>query len=152
MSFSTTTGGTVSVVTDALPLQEAVVRAIRAVASDIPVTSMLYNECPAMLTAARVGGTTLFVVELLRNYPGGVRAEGVALADQLLSRRKPTLILSPLVLPHVQGEGYWDTAASDTLSDRVRRLLAVAGRLWPVPQELRAAVAHLMALPPQHDR
>jgi len=115
-----------------------------------PVFSITYTETMALLTPSRIKETDFFIMELLRTYPGGQRAEGVVLAERLIYR-KPFLIVSPLHLAQkIQCPGYWDTEAKDSPVDRIRGLLNFPHQCTEGFERMKANFSRMMELPPQH--
>jgi len=142
------------VITDREPLGASVQRLLRAkLGKTVAVSAFTYVESLTFLTPERVADTDLFVLELFRHYRGGLRAEGVVLAQRLSGRGKRTLVISPLSLGRQKScQGYWDVASSDTLADRLQDLTL---RGHPAPQSewdyLRRCFSSFLALPPQHE-
>jgi len=67
----------------------------------------------------------LFVLDLWRTYPTGLRAEGLAVAEELAKQRCRCLIVSPLSLKLERGpRGYWDMAPGNSLPQACRQVLA----------------------------
>jgi hypothetical protein len=139
------------VMTDGESLSQALTRTARLVAgSDTQVYSITYAESPALLTLERVEKTEFFILELFRRYPGGQRAEGVVLAERW-RYRKPFLIVSPLHLAHqIQCPGYWDTAAKDSLVERIRHILSFPERCKQRFDMIQEHFGRMLTLPPQH--
>ena len=140
------------VITNAEPLAEVIVRlAQRGIGNPVRVFSLTYSGCISQLTQDLTEQTDFFVLELLRQYPGGLRAEGLTLAQRLARRGKRALIVSPLYLAKkLDCRTYWDTAASDTLVDRIQDQLTGP---WSGLSELNRLTnyfAPLLVLPPQH--
>jgi len=82
------------VITNGEALGMALTRAAQAVlGKHSPVFSITYAETIALLTPQHIKETDFFILELLRTYPGGQRAEGIVLAERLIYR-KPFLIVS----------------------------------------------------------
>jgi len=112
------------VISDNEALMDSVIRVAKAhTLTGVQCCSMTYSRCTIHLEA-QISGVDLFILDLLRHYPGGMRAEGVTLAQMLWSRGKPALIISPLhcacsnLFP-----SYWDTASKDTLGSRIEMRL-----------------------------
>jgi hypothetical protein len=142
----------VLVLTDTEDLRETVDRLIRrCLGPEASVSSVQYARSDVFLTPARIESSTFFVLDLLRRYPGGLRAEGVALAERLVLRAKRVLVFSPLSLAdEVRLDAYWDLASPDTLGERVAGLIS-----RPVPpaeqwDRLVVPLRHLLRIPPQH--
>lgn len=77
-----------------------------------------------MLSPRLLGSTDLFVLELWRTYPTGLRAEGLAVAEELIRQRVRPLVVSPMALGNESSVlWYWDLASPDSLADRCERLL-----------------------------
>lgn len=117
------------------------------------IFSLIYSNCIRQLTSDLIAQTDLFVLELFRQYPGGLRAEGVALAEKLARRGKRSLIVSPLFLAqHLRCDCYWDVASKDSLAARVARVGTSARPLSTEIKILLDFFAPHLAIPPQHDR
>jgi len=98
------------------------------VAQTGPLTETTYDDCRGLLTGRVLQGTALFVLELWRSYPTGWRAEGVAVAEQLMRIGALPLIVSPLSQgAELDALCYWDLGSRDALSDRVARVLRAGG-------------------------
>lgn len=97
--------------------------------------------------------TDLFVLDLWRSYPTGLRAEGVAVAEQLNRNHAKSLIVSPLSLD--AGEnilGYWDMASPMPLVERCELLMKEGGRRpTAVPDFLKASLSRFLAAPAGHE-
>jgi len=84
-----------------------------------------------MLSPRLLGGTDLFVLELWRTYPTGLRAEGLAVAEELIRQRARPLVVSPLALGNESGvPWYWDLGSEDSLGARCAGLLGMAPKRW----------------------
>lgn len=139
------------IITNHEPLGLSLTRVARAaVGQDAPVFSITYAESLALLTPQRIKETDLFILELFRDYPGGRRAEGVVLAERW-RYRKPFLIVSPLYLAQqIQYPGYWDTAAKDSLTDRIHHLYNSPQQCNEGFDRMKARFMRMLELPPQH--
>ena len=114
------------------------------------VFSITYAETIALLTPQRIKETDFFIMELLRTYPGGQRAEAIVLAERLIYR-KPFLIVSPLHLARkIHCPAYWDTEAGEPLTDRIRHVLSGPKQCTENFDRLKDSFSGMMALPPQH--
>lgn len=140
------------VITNAEPLAEVIVRlAQRGLESPVRIFSLTYSDCISQLTRDLIEQTDFFVLELLRQYPGGLRAEGLTLAQRLARRGKRVLIVSPLHLAQkLACRTYWDTAASDKLVDRIQNQLTGPRSGLSELNRLTNYFAPLLVLPPQH--
>jgi len=89
-----------------------------------PVTETTYEDCRGVLTSRMLRETALFVLELWRSYGTGWRAEGVAVAEQLMRIGAAPLIVSPLSLGgKLDASCYWDLASRDDLAERIATAL-----------------------------
>jgi hypothetical protein len=121
-----------------------------ALGDDISLASMTYQESIALLTPRRIQETDMFILDLFRDYPGGLRAEGVVLAQRWLPRT-PCLIVSPLYLAHeLQCPAYWDVAAEDSLIARIRQIRDAPFLCRRNFERLTQRFERYLALPPQH--
>lgn len=142
----------VLVITNGEMLGMAVTRLIqRRLSDESRVFRLTYSDCVTQLTRELLHDTDWFILELLRQYPGGLRAEGLTLARRLIKSGKPALVISPLYLAQqLNCRMYWDASSADALSERVNRQVFESS---PDPGELDRLIsrfAPLMALPPQH--
>lgn len=84
---------------------------------------MTYNESklsPMLMTEADI-----IILGLFRCYGLRVRAEGVMVAKSLVHHQKAFLVISGLVrADKLAAHSYWDMGSSDTLSERISRLLS----------------------------
>lgn len=112
--------------------------------------AITYQECEIQL-GHLVGETDLFILELFRHYPGGMRAEGVTLAQRLALRGKASLIVSPLYVPALHQLGYWDVACADTLEEHIQKFVANPGFAMEKLDELVNYFGGLLDIPPQHE-
>lgn len=88
-----------------------------------------YEGFRGMLSPRLLAGTDLFVLELWRTYPTGLRAEGVAVAEELIRQRARPLVVSPLALGNESGvPWYWDLGSEDSLEARCAGLLRMPPR------------------------
>jgi hypothetical protein len=94
----------------------------------------------------------LAVLELWRRYPGGLRAEGLAVAETLARLQLRALVVSPLALalnPPVAG--YWDLATEVSLPDRIDALLRSDQLPSQVlPEEIKQPLATFLQAPDGH--
>lgn len=139
-------------ITNRTDLAAAIGRAARAAFTDLcEFMAITYAMCPAHLTPRAIEGADLFVIELLRSYPGGLRAEGVALGRRFAAKRKRVLILSPLSLAsRLSCQCYWDVAAGESISGRIARLFREPTDAPSELDKLEAVFRPLLAIPPQH--
>lgn len=83
-----------------------------------------YESFRGMLSPRLIRGTDLFILDLWRTYSTGLRAEGLAVAEELIRHRALPLVVSPLSFgSETSLSWYWDVASADALGDRCRRLL-----------------------------
>lgn len=137
------------ILTDDQALADSLLRIVRAVFAEDVVKASTYAKTPGILSA-RLTDTDVFILGLFRQYPGGLRAEGVTLAGLLIPRGKKVLVVSPLHIPELTiNPAYWDTASATKLSGCLSSLADSS------PQ--RAALAAmqrifdpLLRIPPQH--
>lgn len=139
------------VISDNEALMNSVIRVVKTdIPSGIQCLSLMYSRCTSQLPNL-IPVVDLFILDLLRHYPGGMRAEGVTLAQRLWKRGKPVLIISPL---HCAGAKYfpvyWDTASTDSLENRVGMCLRAEFDLRNSLMELRSLFGPLLSLPQQH--
>ena len=121
-------------------------------AATAAVFSITYSESNVLLTPDRIKETSLFVLELFRSYPGGLRAEGLVLADRW-RRHKPCLVVSPLHLAaELRCEGYWDTASEDTLAARAERIVRLPERRYGGFDRMLHCFEPMLKIPPQHEK
>lgn len=116
----------------------------------VNVSSMTFAECQTFLTAERIEETDLFVLELFRSYAGGLRAEGVVLARRLRHRARYLIISALHLAKGLNCMGYWDTAAEDTLGERVRNVLNTSDTCRDGLDRLEECFGQLMKIPQQH--
>jgi hypothetical protein len=87
-----------------------------------------YENFGRMLGPRILRDTGLFVLELWRTYPTGIRAEGLAVAKELAWWKVPCLVVSPLTLgAEVKASWYWDLGSSESLGERCGKLLRARG-------------------------
>lgn len=141
----------VVVITDGAELGCAIGKVLTACCSErVAVFSFTYKECGALLTPLRVEETSLFVLEIFRSYDGGLRAEGVVLANRWRGQ-KPSLVISPLHLGRLlQYDGYWDTASDESLAARVDRLLRFPKKYLEGGSCLAEYFQAMFVIPQQH--
>ncbi len=119
--------------------------------ADEQVIGTTYREC-AIYLPRLIEENSVFVLELLRRCPGGIRAEGVALGESLFARGKTALIVSPLSLSRdIRWACYWDVSDELKLADKLRGLIsgeaAVSRSDW---DRLQSVFRALLRMPPQH--
>jgi hypothetical protein len=94
-----------------------------------PIRRSTYERFSGMLTQRMLRETDLFVLELWRTYPTGLRAEGLAVAQELRRLRSKALVISPLfVAGEVNLPWYWDLGATDSVDARCTNLLLSSGQ------------------------
>jgi hypothetical protein len=141
----------VAVITDGESLCDVLMRHAKAVFGEHNVRGFLYSESDVYLPRL-MEECDCFVLELFRNYPGGLRAEGVALGSNLAQRGKRVIIFSPLSLEgKISMPCYWDTAdfraPHKALNDLHYGDLA-SPEEWRL---LRGVFEKLLPVPPQHE-
>nr|VFJ43653.1 MAG: hypothetical protein BECKDK2373B_GA0170837_100616 [Candidatus Kentron sp. DK] len=139
------------ILTDSEALGLSLTRVLRvAMGRDAPVFSLTYAESPALLTPQRIDESDVLVLDLFREYPGGIRAEGVVLAERWMYR-KPFLIVSPLsISQQLRCPGYWDIEAEDSLVHRVQHTLRFPRECTEGFEHVKKRFGRFLALPPQH--
>lgn len=110
-----------------------------------------FDRCSIQLTPQLLNDADLLIVELLRHYPGGMRAEGITLAQRRFQRRRGFLVVSPLNLPQFLCPGYWDVSANDSVADRIALLASNPSLAAEQFNQVEEYFQPLLRLPPQHD-
>jgi hypothetical protein len=88
----------------------------------------VFADLGSILTPGLIRGTELFIVELWRVYRTGLRAEGLAVAEELLRQGATPLIVSPLSIGEdAQTLYYWDLSSPDRIGERCANLLQRGG-------------------------
>ena len=141
---------TVLVLTDTEQLADVLVKIMHRRLPSVSAIAIPFQRCTSQLTPHLLYQADLLVVELLRKYPGGIRAEGVALAKRRLQRERGFLIVSPLSLPALACPGYWDTTARDGLGDRAQSILHDPESAARNFDRVALCFDRLLTLPPQH--
>mgnify|MGYP001176990314 CR=1 FL=1 len=115
------------------------------------ILRLTYSDCAMQLTSSLIEQTGFFVVDLLRQYPGGLRAEGVVLAERLARRGKSSLVISPLFVAHqLSCPSYWDVSSTDTLVTRIVERMSVTKPQHEELKDIGAFFMQLLRIPPQH--
>lgn len=140
----------VAVITDGEALCDVLMRHAKVVFGDNNVRGFLYTESEIYLPRL-LDECGYFVLELFRNYPGGLRAEGVALGSNLAQRGKRALVFSPLSIEgRISSPCYWDIAdprsPREALKD-FRNGHSASPQEW---QDMREVFTRLLPIPPQH--
>jgi hypothetical protein len=141
------------VLTNANPLGNVIFDlAKNGLGADARIFRMTYSDCVTQLSRELIEETDLFVVELFREYPGGLRAEGVFLAERMVRRGKRALIISAVFLAQQLGcHSYWDVSSTDTLIARIiDRLMATRPQLVEF-ERLSNVFAAWLEIPSQHE-
>lgn len=82
-----------------------------------------YENFIGLLTPRLIRDTDIFLLELWRTYPMGLRAEGMSVAEVLIQRRAVPLVISSLAFgPELDLPWYWDLGSVDTLVQRCQLL------------------------------
>ena len=83
-----------------------------------------YEGFRAILTPRLIKYTGLFILDLWRTYSTGLRAEGLAVAEELLRQHALSLVVSSLSCA-VEGDMpfYWDLASTQDITTRCEHLL-----------------------------
>jgi hypothetical protein len=112
---------------------------------------LTYSQCD-VFWGGLVETTDLFVLELLRRYGRGLRAEGCALGARLTARGKGVLLISGLCLAsQVDSACYWDCCSGDTLAERANELLVSPINFIAEIGRVALMFRRLLPIPPQHD-
>jgi hypothetical protein len=140
------------VISDNEALMDSVIRVAQAhTLAGVQCLSLAYSRCTSQLTDALIDRVDLFILDLLRHYPGGMRAEGVALAHRLCRRGKRVLVISPLHCANDEtAQVYWDTASKDALGSRIAECLKSGESQRALINAMSVRFAPLLDLPPQH--
>lgn len=137
------------IITDYQALADSLALVAQSCVPGNAVTTMTYARIPSEL-AARIPITDAFILGLFRQYPGGLRAEGVALAGILIPRGKRVLVISPLHIPAlVDNPAYWDTASKKPLRERIRDIVEAPAQKT-VLAPLQKCLNPLLDIPKQH--
>lgn len=111
-----------------------------------------YDRFSSLLSPRLLQDNDLVVLELWRRYPGGLRAEGLAVAKTMARLQLRALVVSPLALalnPPVAG--YWDLATEVSLPDRIDALLRSDQLPSQVlPEEIKQPLAAFLQAPDGH--
>jgi hypothetical protein len=139
------------VISDNEALMDSVIRVAQAhTPAGVQCLPLAYSRCTIQLES-QIPGVDLFILDLLRHYSGGLRAEGVTLAHRLWKLGKRPLIISPLHCANANlFPSYWDTASVDTLGKRIELCFRSEVNQQSSLRELRSVFKPLMELPPQH--
>lgn len=112
-----------------------------------------YEAFRGMLSPQLFKETDLFILDLWRSYPTGIRAEGIAAAEQLARQNARFLVVSPLSIG--QGEhipGYWDIASTMPLSQHCEILLKDGNRkLQNVSEVLKIKLRRYLSVSTGHE-
>jgi len=112
-----------------------------------------YQQACSHLSDELLADANLFILELFRNYTGGLRVEGIALGEKLASKGKKVLVISPLSLKeHVDNPCYWDVASNINLTQKIVSILNSATEPKSQITRLRDQLGHLLEIPRQHHR
>lgn len=144
-------GRMLAIITDSVRLGEALERSVRrSIGESVDVVRLTYDQCKRHPHILRE--SDYYVLELLRNYPGGMRVEGVTLAERLVQSGKRVLVVSCLSLGNVVATPvYWDVASDDSLDDRLEVLPDQdTATMSEGINLLKIAFAKFLAIPPQH--
>ena len=137
------------ILTNDQPLADTLQRIVRVAIADAAVKTSTYAKTAGLLSA-RLADTDIFILGLFRQYAGGLRAEGVALAGLLVPRGKKVLVVSPLHLPSLaKNDAYWDTASGRLLSARLSQMASLSSQRADIA-ELNRVFDPLLRIPPQH--
>jgi hypothetical protein len=111
-----------------------------------------YEGFRGMLSLRLFQETDLFVLDLWRTYPTGIRAEGIAVAEQLARQHAKSLVVSPLSIGRGQdAPGYWDMASSTSLIQHCDMLLRDKRRKpQALPENLKSVLRHFLEAPSGH--
>lgn len=109
------------IITDHIDLARGVARYLRFVAGGNWETFYLtYEQREGRLSPTLTAETDLFILGLLRSYPGGMRAEAIPVAEVLIRTGKRVLVVSGGVAPGLRNVAmFWDLASDVSLADRI---------------------------------
>lgn len=139
------------VIADSQPLCDVLLRVAQQFVPYNRVIGTTYSQCTIHLPRLIAENDT-FILELLRKYPGGLRAEGAILGKSLYQRGKAVLLVSALSLsPAIDSTLYWDVGDDVTLRGKLAKLVsgeASASRTeW---NRMERVLQAMLAIPPQH--
>lgn len=140
------------VVTNAESLGQVLLRLMeQELDANVRILRLTYSDCINQLTRDLIVQTDFFILELFRQYPGGLRAEGLALAERFARHGKGSLIISPLFLAQQVGcHLYWDASSSEPLMDRILNQMMNSRPDHIELDRLTNIFAQFLELPPQH--
>lgn len=111
----------------------------------VPYESFVHFSSPISTDA------DLVLIELLRTYDAGRRAEGVPLAQRLAARGLRTAIISPLsIAPAAASPYYWDAGSRLALCHFIPHLLEIPVARPADYLPLESFFGKLLAIPRQH--
>ena len=132
---------------------ERLLRSVPPVEGGVDCRRCIYDQQAVFLSPKLIDPVSLVVLELIRTYVSGRRAEGVT-SSREYSRRygKVCLVVSGFALGKgIRSQHYWDVASKDLLEQRIRTLLR-AGEQMDERDIVRmeAAFQDLLRVPRQH--
>lgn len=104
-------------------------RVVASIIADNParwdrIRYVTYDGFRGMLNPRLLRETDLFIFDLWRTYPTGIRAEGLVVAEELLRLRSRALVVSPLSLSAENSpRWYWDLSATDSIQERCKEMV-----------------------------
>lgn len=145
-------GQSLVIITDAERLGEALERAVcRGMGSSVDIIRITYAQCQNYLPRLSKEAD-YFVLDLLMNYAGGMRAEGVVLGERLIRQGKNVLIISCLSLgKQLSLPCYWDVTSENSLDSHLKQF--VNQKMIDIDKDiekLKNTFQNLLHLPPQH--
>jgi hypothetical protein len=112
-----------------------------------------YDQQGVFLNQQLIQLVSLLVLELVRTYSAGRRAEGIRSAREYSHRYgKACLVVSGFALgQEIRSDYYWDVGSRDLLEQRIRVLLRTGQRMPEHDMtELETRFQDLLRLPRQH--
>lgn len=139
---------------DSVRLARAIDRFVRCAFNEgVASYFMTYEQKSTLLTRDLYLRSGLFVVELMRTYQYGVRAEGIFVAETLLKHGKRVVIVSAAAVGRkLPFPIYWDVTSAESLQ---KKLLAIPGPGADVQEDiarLKRAFARYCRVPAHEEQ
>lgn len=111
---------------------------------------LTYNNAPALLSRELLLNNDLCVLDLFRTYEAGRRAEGIAVAERLITRGIRCLIIAPGGSWMPASRMIWEPSSCDTLPARIASVLDLDPPSVSELAPLNKRFARYLPIPEQH--
>lgn len=142
---------TVAIITNGYELCDVLLRIAREVFGPANVLGTTYDRCEISLPRL-MAECDFFILELIRDYRGAQRAEGVVLGETLVKLGKEAMIFSHFCISqHIGSQSYWDVGDCRSPAQAMVDGFGKSVEGLREFEKLTSYFSDLLRIPPQHN-